>query len=175
MKQNLDRFKIAIFDKSLNVIMKHDAEFRIIEQREYYFVLFKKVIDENGKRMEKEIMRKQIDPKYTHVYAYDEWYSSMIDFCFGDLRNIEEYQDNFIILQSTGLKDKNGNLIYEGDVVYIAGTGNYVVSPMEIYSIYAYLYSNDNMVKSVLMDALAEGDIGEVIGNIHTHPELLNI
>jgi len=25
------------------------------------------------------------------------------------------------------------------------------------------------------MDALAEGDIGEVIGNIHTHPELLNI
>jgi hypothetical protein len=156
MKQNLDRFKIAIFDKSFNVIIKKD------------------ISSEKLKELEDRAYKE--NPKiYRDLYDSDEDYSPPILWSIPYFDLIEKYQDNFIILQSTGLKDNKGNLIYEGDVVYIAGTGNYVVSPMEIYSIYAYSYSDDNMVKSVLMDALAEGDIGEVIGNIHTHPELLNI
>ena len=67
-------------------------------------------------------------------------------------------EDDFKVMQYTGLKDKNGKEIYEGDLVYLAGYGNYqAVFPfIELY------------------EAEAEKDIGEIIGNIYENPELLS-
>lgn len=61
------------------------------------------------------------------------------------------------IMQFTGLTDKNGVKIFEGDIVVIAGYGHYEC-------VYPF---------TELYDAVMEGNIGIIIGNIHQNPELL--
>jgi len=75
---------------------------------------------------------------------------------------------DIILMQSTGLTDKNGKEIFEGDVVYIAGVGLCVVK-WDKYDAGWLFDTPDNAYG--YQDVIE--DIEDVRGNIYENPELL--
>jgi len=114
-----------------------------------------------------------------------------------------EYSETPILMQYTGLKDKNGKDIYEGDILspnkrYIEGKqfligvvqvkfGKYDDSEIDYGSVgvgwyvtgyHGYKRSNGSIDKYNIGDNKSDWSIDsvltwEIIGNIHTNPELL--
>lgn len=78
--------------------------------------------------------------------------------------------DGEILMQFTGLLDKNGNEIYEGDLVRWNNNVLSGVSPIEYYDgafhLSAYPFDAHTQLQT--------GKRIEIIGNIFENPELLN-
>lgn len=72
--------------------------------------------------------------------------------------------------QFTGLKDKNGNEIYEDDIVKTVN--NYVIPSMECTGIVEFKRGAFRLNGEQLINAV-EFHKAEVIGNIHDNPEFL--
>lgn len=99
----------------------------------------------------------------------------------GKILGVDTHADEIELMQSTGLKDKNGKEIFEGDIVR---TTRFLGRADEIGGFYEYEKDYVGVVKvlegSWVIDTgivaahlWSEIDESEVLGNIYENPELL--
>ena len=92
---------------------------------------------------------------------------------FGDDWDYITEEENNIVDFCTGLKDKNGKHIYEGDImehrIYMGNPELYVVKWSESVNGWVYQDAKNSLKTSYILTEFT--DI--IIGNIHENPELL--
>ena len=111
--------------------------------------------------------------------AWDKHHNSMEyinDLYWFEENGIHDFNnDNYIFMQNTGLKDKNGKEIYDGDIVKVTwGSGKIVFYEVKYCESLGYHYLRDTKNKED-DDIICIYDYSQmdVIGNVFNNPELL--
>lgn len=111
---------------------------------------------------------KSYNDPYSYAY-YALTQDGGLDFyCHGDHMD-EADPDVYLVELSTGVKDKNGEEIYEGDIVDDGYSRICKIRWSEHFTAFEAVNENDGYMSNIWFVA----KYGEVIGNIHENPELL--
>ena len=122
-------------------------------------ILFRGKRVDNGKWMYGDLLTKGIDFDYAiRVHGANELESS-------DIAVI----DPETVGQFTGLTDKNGKMIFEGDIVAFNDTMHKVVFEQRCDSAYFGIVMGDN--ETWVLGGSVQGYMLEVVGNIHDSEE----
>lgn len=111
------------------------------------------------------------------------WYTDAKGFEWGMFAVYLKYPERYVIQQSTGLLDRNGKEIYEGDILLV-GEMEELREDNDAKEYEVKWYGNDGYPSFDLADwggeanglsEIASGDVWncEVIGNIYENPEFL--
>lgn len=118
--------------------------------------------------------KKQKTYNYKHPFnSYGYFYIDQYGILFSDYGNVvtpEVKQDDFVIEQFTGLRDKNDHTIYEGDIVSEHNGDLKGIVKQAWDGQWVIYWDNIPNGHSVLFEHL---NLCEVIGNINENPELL--
>ena len=128
-------------------------------------------------------------PRYR---AWDNWRErmSVVDRIYIDTKGVRLYDDfgeywrdfnDVKLMQSTGLKDKNGMEIFEGDIV-TDGEFTRTIKNHQTLGFYMLdeegierFFSDSASLEDFEEDAKIVSEILEIIGNVYENPELLEV
>ncbi|HFE0897702.1 TPA: YopX family protein [Streptococcus agalactiae] len=104
---------------------------------------------------------------YRCSLAYDEFRPGHME----TFHFVEDNLDNYILMQSTGMFDKNDVEIFEGDIVKLRYT---ITSDFELFKVNQFRGGSwriDNRRRG--SELWLRKEVCEVVGNIYENPELL--
>lgn len=135
-------------------------------------ILFRGKRPDNGEWSEGCLLKVTIDGKTAHLIFGDNF--SLVG---GDVKALSHaLVDPATVGQFTGLTDKNGKKIFEGDILAMKGMEKLIIEGVVRYGTF-----NCTCCHGVYGWFVDGGDIRdaaymcEVIGNIHDNPELLEV
>lgn len=108
-----------------------------------------------------------------HLKEYNEFHDYILfeDGSLGEYDTCSPVQEWYEIEQCTGLKDKNGKLIYEGDLIKSPNNSHPLAVYHDVTGLWRCKENRPNGVWELPLYDIVRNYTAEIIGNIHEQAE----